>query len=578
MDSKSSATLARTGLTREVRWQLLLIGTGIALVGFLLTRLALNYTIVIRPGQGGTYVEGMVGFPRTLNPLLALPESPERDVCALIFSGLTRMNGRGEVEPDLARRWEITASDTVVTYTFYIRSDAYWHDNVPVTAQDVLFTVRLLQDPAFPGPPEFGSMLWRIVAASEIDTRTIQFVLPVHYAPFLDYTAVPLLPAHILSGTTATDLPNLAFNLNPVGTGPFAFEEAEISDGVLQSVVLKQAPTHRGPRPYLDHVQFRFYPDHEQLLAAYREGEVTGIAALPSALVSSAYQFPTLNLYSVPLPRYSIVFLNLRRTDLRFFQEKEVRQALLYAVDRQRIIDEVLHGQAVVAHGPLIPGTWAYRDDLPRYEYNPEKANELLNRAGWVRQAVGDRTRRKEGVWFRFTLLTSDDDEHVAVANYLAQDWISLGISVTVKATSPMEMRRILEQREFEAALVELSLPGDPDPYPFWHETQVDNGQNYAGFVHRRMSEVTELARILVAGGQEQRRELYFEFQQIFAEELPALPLFIPVYSYGVDDRIHNVQLAPLMQPADRFRTIRDWWLVPRRIIISADEGAAIQS
>ena len=560
-------------MTRHIRWQILLIVVGVALTALLMTYLAVNYTTVLRPGPGGTYVEGIAGFPRTLNPLLAPSGSVERDVCALMFNGLTRINARGEVEPDLARRWEISAGDIAVTYTFSIRSDATWHDGTPVTAQDVLYTISVLQAPDFPGPPELGSALWRTVAVREVDRRTVQFLLPVHYAPFLDYTTVPLLPAHILSGTAAADLPHAPFSHSPVGTGPFAFERAELDDGTITSVILKQAPRQRGTRPYLDRIQFRFYPSFEQLLAAYDEGEVEGISMLPVQALTRAYERTTLNLYSAPLPRYSVVLFNLRRSDLRFFQEKEVRQALLLAIDRQAIIDEVLDGQAVVARGPLIPGTWAYKADFPAYDYDPAEADRLLKSAGWVRQAVGERTRRKEGVWFRFSLLTSNEPERVAIAERVAEAWLAQGISVTVRTAPPLEVRQALEAREFEAILVDFVLPGDPDPYPLWHETQVDNGQNYAGLAHRRISEVIERARTLVTGDPGPRRQLYYEFQDLFAEEMPALPLFIPVYTYGVDERVHNVQIGPLTTAADRFRTLNEWWIVPRRVIVSAAEA-----
>jgi len=131
-----------------------------------------------------------------------------------------------------------------------------------------------------------------------------------------------------------------------------------------------------------------------------------------------------------------------------------------------------------------------------------------------------------------------------------------------------------LQSGNFEAIMVHLSLPGDPDPYPFWHETQIGGGQNYAGFVHRRISEVIEQARVKV--NRERRRELYYEFQDIFAQQVPALLLYVPAYTYGVDERIHDVQIGPLMYSSDRFRTISDWWIVPRRVFVSETEARGI--
>jgi ABC-type transport system substrate-binding protein len=132
-------------------------------------------------------------------------------------------------------------------------------------------------------------------------------------------------------------------------------------------------------------------------------------------------------------------------------------------------------------------------------------------------------------------------------------------------------VREALEKRDFDAILIHLAIPGDPDPYPFWHQEQIETGQNYAGFNHRRISEIIEQARVTT--NPERRLQLYHEFQEVFAEQVPSLPLYVPVYTYGVGERIRDVQVGPLVYPADRYRTIADWWIVPRRIFVSESEA-----
>lgn len=555
-------------MPRHIRWQVLLIILGVVLVGILLAYLAINYTTVLRPGRGGTYVEGIAGSPHYLNPLLSNSQV-DRDVCALVFNGLTRLNERGEVEPDLARGWDVTLDD--LTYTFHLRSNAYWHDGTPFTADDVVFTIGLLQASDFPGPSDLGPDLWQAVTVEKVDRRTVRFTLPESYAPFLDYTTVSILPAHLLSGVRAANLPTAEFNLNPVGTGPFKLKEIEVEGETITAMVLKQHARYYGARPYLDRIQFRFYPSDQAVFDAYEAGEVEGIARIPAPDLPRAGAFPNLALLSAQIARYSILFLNLGHPDLPFFQEQEVRQALLYALDRQRIVESALGGQALVAHSPLIPGTWAYNDDVPRYEYNPDMASELLDEAGWELPAGSGGVRRKEDQPLAFTLLTSSEPERSAVAQMIAEQWAAIGVTVTVETASPLEVREALESRDFEAIIVQLTLPGDPDPYPFWHQTQIRNGQNYAGFDHRRISEVIEQARVTT--NRERRRELYYEFQDMFAQEVPALLLYVSIYTYGVDERIHNVQIGPLMHASDRFRTISEWWIVPRRVFVSEAEA-----
>jgi peptide/nickel transport system substrate-binding protein len=555
-------------VTRYIRWQMLLILLGIVLLVVLLTYLAINYTTVLRPGHGGTYVEGVAGHPRHLNPLLSGFNPADQDLCSLIFSGLTRLNEHGEVEPDLASSWEIAADG--LSYTFHLRTNAYWHDGTPVTADDVILTIKLLQDPEFPGPAELGGNVWRTVKIEKVDRRTLRFTLAEPYAPFLDYTTVGIIPSHKIAGTYAVDLPKAEFNLAPVGSGPFQVEEIESEDGTIVSVVLEQFPRYYRARPYLDRVQFRFYPSYGAALKAYGAGEVEGVAQVTTADLARARELPDLSLFSAQIAEHAIVFLNLDGDDTTFLQEQEVRQALMYALDRERIVEEVLGGQGMVSNGVILPGTWAYSADTPTYPYDPDRASALLDETGWVRATQTSEVRHKDGVLLALTLLTSNDPRREAVAELLAEQWADVGIDVTVDTVSSAEVCEALENRDFQAALAHLRVPGDPDPYPFWHETQVDEGQNYSGFVHRRISEVIERARVTV--NRNRRAELYDEFQVLFAEQLPSLPLYVPVYTYGVDERINDVQIGPLMHPSDRFRTILTWWIVHRRVFVSEAE------
>jgi len=556
-------------VTRHIRWQILLILLGVVLVGILLTYLAINYTTVLRPGYGGTYIEGIAGFPHYLNPLLSGYNDVDRDICALLFNGLTRMNIEGKVEPDLAQ-WDPPSPDGL-TYVFHLRHDARWHDGTPVTADDVIFTIGLLQDPKFPGPPELGANVWRAVQVERVNLYTVRFTLPEPYSPFLDYTTFGILPAHLLLGTRAANLPTAPFNLKPTGSGPFQLEELEVEEGTITSMILKPSPYYNGPQPHLGRIQLRFYPTHRTVINAYEEGEVEGIAKIPAAELSRAEALPTLNLFSAQTAEYGIVILNQGRDDLPFFKEVEVRQALLYAIDRQKIIDQVLEGQALVTYSPLLPDTWAYKDTLRRYDHDVGKAAALLDEAEWVLPPRGVTTRRKNDRPLQFTLLTSSEPERVGVAQMLAKQWEVIGIGVTVRTASPAEVREALERRDFDAILIHLAVPGDPDPYPFWHQEQINTGQNYAGYDDRHMSEIIEQARVTI--NPETRLQLYYEFQEIFAEQVPSLPLYVPIYTYGVGERIRDVQIGPLVHPSDRYRTISDWWIVPRRVFISEAEA-----
>ena len=543
----------------------MLVGIGFLVAAAILAYMASTYTTEFRPAPGGTYIESVGGYPQSLNPLLSFYNDADRDVVALVFGGLTRLNMRGEIEPDLAVGWEI--QEPGITYTFRLNRNVVWHDGYPFTASDVAFTVGLLQDPDYPGPPDVGE-LWRTVEVTEIDAYTLRFVLREPYAPFLDYTTIGILPEHRLRGISAAELARLDFNREPIGTGPFRLMEMQLGEGHISSVTLKRFPRYYGRGPFLENLILRFYPTPHAAFEAYQDGMVEGVARIPLDLLPEAFAEPNLRLFSAPTAEMTMIYFNELLTDTLPFDDARVRRALYYALDRQALVDNVLMGQAVLPATPLIPGTWAYSTDgVPTYEQNLERAWELMAEAGWRRESVGDALRNAEGEPLVFVLTVSNDPIDVAVAEAVAAQWRRLGVSVTIQAVPGLALTGVMDSRIYAAAIARLIVPGDPDPYPFWHETQAlaGQGQNYAGFQNRRISELVEQARVALR--RDDRVALYREFQQLFMEELPAIPLYVPVYTYALDAQVNGGQLGPLMHSGDRFLTIPDWYVLRRRVV-----------
>jgi peptide/nickel transport system substrate-binding protein len=558
---------------RRIGWQVLLVGIGFLVAASILAYMASTYTTEFRPAPGGTYVESVGGYPQSLNPLLSFYNDADNDVVSLVFSGLTRINMHGEVVPDLATGWEI--EETGITYTFKLNPNVLWHDGYPFTAGDVVFTTELLQDPDYPGRPDIGE-LWRSVQVSEIDRYTVRFVLREPYAPFLDYTTIGMLPEHILGDITAADLTRLDFNREPIGTGPFRFSDLELGEGHISAVTLKRFSRYYGEDAFLETLVLRFYPTPRAAFEAYQDGLVEGVARITLDLLPEAFAASDLRLYSAPTSEIAMLYFNHLVTDTLPFADTRVRQALYHGLDRETLVNDVLLGQAIVPHSPLLPGTWAYSTEgVPNYDYNPDQAEALLEQAGWRRDAVTETLRDREGQVFAFSLIAANEPQNLAMARAVAEQWRSLGISVTVEAVPGLALTGVLDSRTYEAALARLVIPGDPDPYPFWHETQAlpGQGQNYAGFRHRRLSELVEQARITVK--RDERLTLYREFQQLFMEEVPALPLYVPIYTYGMDTRVSGGQLGPLMRPGDRFLTVADWYVLQRRVVADQQEDAS---
>ncbi len=510
--------------------------------------------------QGGAYAEALVGRPARFNPLLDHLNRVDRDVDRLLYRGLVRFDSRGVPHGDLAESWGISQDGTV--YNFALRANARWHDGKPVTAEDVAFTVSLLRHPDLPVPEDLRAFWQEVEVEAFPDGRTVQFRLPEPFAPFLDYLTFGVLPKHIWGDIAPQDIPNAVRNLQPVGNGPFRFSHLIINDGQIRGVVLRAFEDFYLGKPLLEQVTFRYYESPAQALQAYQEGEVLGIDQVTPEIFAQALADPNLNFYTTRLPRLTLVLFNLQNAEVPFFQDKEVRQALYKGINRRWIVDRILNGQALLADGPIFPGSWAYYEGTPRVDYDPEGAIAQLKAAGYTFPETGEPVREKDGQPLAFQLLYPDTPAHRAIAEAIREDWTRLGVQVELVAVPYGRLLAdYLDPREYQAALVDLDLSRspDPDPYPFWHQAMITGGQNYSMWDDRRASEYLEQARTTVA--LEERARLYRNFQAYFARELPALPLFYPLYTYAVDAQVRGVRLGPLFDLSDRFNTITTWYI-----------------
>jgi peptide/nickel transport system substrate-binding protein len=553
----------------KLRWQLIIALGGLVLIAaLLLTQVPGPEQATPEPVRGGTYAEAIVGSPMRLNPVLDEPNQADRDVDRLLYTGLVRFDERGVPQPDLAENWAISADG--LTYTVTLRADAVWHDGVAVTSDDVIYTFSKLQDADYPGPADLHA-LWEQITLTRIDDRTVQFKLPEPFAPFLDYLSVGLLPDHLLRGVSAGDLVDHPINLQPVGTGPFHFVAFDVEDGVIKRVSLAAFDDYYGQRPYLERIDLLFFASQDDALQAYRSGDVQGIAGPSGQTLQALLADPEMNIYTARLPSAGIVFLNTKHPEKTFLGDKRVRQALLLAANRQSIIDRVFGGQAVVASGPVLPGTWAYADALSPLPFDPERAAAVLDEAGW-RVPVGavegssEYVRSSEGLQLAFTLVHADDVLHSAVAQALQEYWRRIGVVVTLQAVPASTLLTdYLQPRQFEAVLTDLDLSRypDPDPYPFWHDSQAQAGQNYSGFSDRNTSIWLEQAR--TTADLTTRSELYRSFQYRFQDQMPSLFLYYPVYTEAVTAQMQGVSLGPMVDPSDRFGDIEFWYTLARR-------------
>ncbi len=557
----------------RLRWQFLIVVLALVAIGVLL-RFQQQPGIVqqpapIQPTTGGVYTEAIIGSFGRLNPVLDLFNPADRAATRLLFSGLVRFDDRGLPMGDLAESWGISEDGTV--YNFSIRPSAVWHDGEPVSSDDVVFTIEYLRSDELPLPEDLRAM-WQQVEVRVLDEKTLQFHLPEPFAPFLDYLSFGVLPRHLLVNVSPTELVDSDFNLKPVGSGPYRLDRLISEQGQIKGVVFSAFEEYYMGRPFIDQVVFRYFPDANSAFTAYQAGEVLGISQVTMDILIEALNIEDLNFYSGRMPELTLIYFNLDETELPFFQDVSLRRALLMGLNRQRLVDQNLGGQAIVADGPVFPGTWAYYEGIEHLDYDPNAALAAIKAAGYTIPAEGGSVREKEGVRFSFEMVYPDNALHAGLVEMIRSDWAKLGVEVNPKPVTYDELvDNYLETRDYQAALVNLNLSRypDPDPYPFWDQAQATGGQNYGKWNDRRASEFLELAR--VSSDLDERAKAYRNFQVRFTTEMPALPLFHPVYTYAVDAQVQGVRMGPLYDPSDRFATLTTWFLIAKRPVATPE-------
>lgn len=562
---------------KRLRWQLITIFLTGLVVGILLLTDSSTGPIQVfesHPTTGGIYREGLVGNIQRLNPLLSWYNDVDDDVCRLVFSSLITNDTRGNPVGDLAVDWGISVDGTM--YNIAINPEAKWHDGQPVTADDVIFTYELLKSGGGYIPSDILG-LWNSIRINPVDAHTVQFVLEEAFAPFLDYLTVGILPRHIYGGMSFEEMVDSKINIQPVGSGPFRLKELTQDNGEITGLVLENNSNYYGKKPYLDEIRFTYYSDSGLAYQAYQQGLIDGISYISNDVLTRVLKEEDINLYSARLPIQTMIMFNLDNRNCEFLQSNSVRKAIMMGINREKIVSRLLAGQATIANSPILYGNWAYTDETVKYEYNPEKAIELLVKDGYILASEQDHVRTKEftgvdGVTERkalsFTLYYPDDDQHRQIAEQIQQDLALLNILVYLKVPNRDAGETIndtiLPDREFEAVLVDMNLSRypDPDPYPFWDQTQISSGQNYVQWNNRTISQYLETARVEIDRSERQR--LYKNFQILFMEELPAIPLYNPVYNYPVSQKVSGVSIGPMYKTSDRFLNISDWYMVSR--------------
>jgi peptide/nickel transport system substrate-binding protein len=520
------------------------------------------------PKSGGTLREGIIGTPRFINPLLAISDA-DRDLTGLIYSGLLRADGEGGLMPDLAEKYEI--SDDNLSYTFTLRDNLVWPDKEPLTSDDVIFTIRLIKNPVLKGTQRAS---WEGVDVEKIDEKNIRFSLKRPYAPFIENMTLGILPEHIWGEIPPEQMNLVDFNINPIGSGPYKVSKiTKDSTGIIQSYTLSPNKYFSLGKPYIDNLVLKFYPSEKKLIAAYENGEID-IAGGISPQNVIKIKDEAAELKELLLPRVFAVFFNQNNAPI--FANKEIRQALDLATDKEKIVEEVLQNFGSILNHPLPPGSLGALENQEGtttqifYEENLAKAKTILENAGWKfndQNKVYEKTgKKKEVTRLQFDLSTSDAPELIQAAELLKQMWEKFGAKVNVKIFEIGDLNQnVIRPRKYDALLFGIMMGRDPDPFAFWHSSQRnDPGLNIALYTNITADKLLEEARTI--SDTEKRKEIYQSFEEQVEKDIPAIFLYSPKYIYLVPKSLKGFDSDTITIPSERFSQINKWYIETEKV------------
>lgn len=533
---------------REITTWLVIVGVVIAGIGLQLIWSQSGYTLnASKPG--GVYVEGAQGEIKSINPLF-VSTNAEASVARLLFSSLYSYDATGALKQDLATAMAIDATQRV--YTVTIREGALWHDGQPITAQDVVFTINLIKNPAVHSPLRVN---WLDVSVAAIDQKTVQFTLPAVYAAFPHALVFPIVPEHLLKNTAPAAVRESSYSSSPVGSGPFTFRRLqEIDPASKQRVVHLQANArYYAGEPKINRFELHSYPDEVALVKAFNAGELTGASDIS---VTAAKSVNVRGAKITPLHVNSGVYL-LLNTQSPILSDKSVRRALQLATNVSAIQANIGNGVRSLA-GPLLEGQ-VTGDDTPKVpDANIQQAATMLDSAGWKMQGS---YRVKDGKKLELTITTTSKKEYEIVLSVIKSQWAKVGVDVhtnlvdTSSNASTSFDQNVLQGKNFDVLLYELAIGADPDVYAYWYSSSRYNFSGYANTL-ADTSLVSARSRL----EPDLRNAKYKQFIRQWIEDAPAIALYQPAIDYASVEEANTVKPStPLVSNADRYAEVQYW-------------------
>lgn len=526
----------------------------IVMLGSGLTALIIynNAYLTSVPTAGGTLVEGVVGTPRFVNPVLAITRA-DHDISALVYSGLMKIDENGNLVNDVAEN--IALSEDGRTYTVTIKDNVRFHDGSKLTARDVAFTINLIQNPDLKSPLR-GS--WGGVIVEEISERELNIILPEPYAPFIENLTVGILPREIWDQLPIEQLPFSQHNTEPIGSGPYLITDLLRNKSGLINAYKLEAFANANREPNITTIVFNFYQNEDALTQALQNGEIAGSASLNIDQITKV-DMSQYTVIQTPLPRTFAIYFNQNKSAA--LRDRAARKALDASIDKVALVQEVLDNYGIPIDSPVPNGFLELESLRTSSTTDATHPESILVEGGWQKNSDGkwEKEINDENVTLSVTISTSNTPLFEETANYVAETWRALGVDVQVDQYEQADLvQGIIRPRSFQALLFGADLGRNIDLYPFWHSSQKDDpGLNIAQYTNITADSLLNKLRATTSPAEQSA--FASELVTLLNEDQPAIFLFVPNFIYVIDKDVAVTPFTKLGKPSERFANIADW-------------------
>ncbi len=509
---------------------------------------------------GGTFTEGILGTFTNANPLYATGPV-DAAVSKLLFASLLTYDQNNNLTGDLAKDWSVDATGRV--YTVHLRPHLIWQDGQPLTADDVVFTYNLIENPDARSPLNPS---WQGIEVTATDPLTVTFKLPNTLSAFPYSLTNGIVPQHILKDVPMTALRSVPFNtVKPVGAGPFKFSTLEVTgnsvDNRQEHVALDAFAGYHAGQPKLDRFVINSFRNQDLMVKSFRAHNVdamAGFTQVPSALKSDK----SVTTYNMPMTAAVMTFF---KTTEPPFDDVNVRQALVRATNIPSVIEGLDYPTRPVRE-PLLQNQLAYNPAYQQAGFDLNAAKQMLDQDGWAVGKGG--IRYKDGQPLTFSLYAQDDSEYSYVANTLQKQWRAAGVDVKVVLNSDTDFQATLSSHNYDALLYGISIGQDPDVFVYWDskyaDVRVQNRLNFSEYKSGTVDTALQAGRTRT--DPVLRAVKYQPFLQSWQADAPAVGLYQPRFLYITHGQIAGVTEHVINNEIDRYDNVINWMVREKNV------------